>query len=284
MNNCRFYLVIILFLISVINLFSQNGWNGKIEDDNGIPIIVNSDKPIHANPTIKLHKQWEVGGEDPGFIFNNITAIDVDDSSRVYVTDVLEKNVKVFSSSGVLLFTFGRQGQGPGEFQSPRCLTILPTKKILIIDTGGGLYPRFKIFNVDGKYMDGFTVELRDSESSKDFDENSMEYLSSLNMIWYSELYSENSLLLSTTSTEKMKFQVNSLWIYDLSKRFGKEIIKIKEDDPRYSNQRQHNDRVFLFRNTQWCHDNNGTIYFLEDKYEYTIKLYEGKGRFNENY
>ncbi len=277
MNSCRFYLVIILFLISVINLFSQNGWNGKIEDYNGIPLIVNSDKPIYVNPTIKLNKQWEVGGEYPGFIFNNITAIDVDDSSRVYVTDVLEKNVKVFSSSGVLLFTFGRQGQGPGEFQSPRCLTILPNNLVLVIDIGGGsIIPFFKFFSIKGDYIEGYRDNLVKNEFGSNHKIIDRTEILAMPRIYYSQLFNDNSLILYTENRINLKYKANSLWMYDFKAHYAKRIIHRKRIYPEFSGKKSLNDKMFI--NTQWCNDKNGNIYFIDDIYNYKIDVYDSNG------
>ena len=259
MNIQKFISELIIILSLATNLISQNNWNGEIKSINGIFNIMNTDKPIYKIPKLKLKKEWGVGGEDPGFIFNNITAIDIDNDGRIYVTDVLEKNVKIFSSSGVHLFTFGRRGQGPGEFQSPRCLTILPNKQILIIDTGGSLFPRFKIFDYKGNYIGEFEVELQTNNNLKNVYKNSLEYLSTLNMISYSNFLNENNLILFTRSTEEMKFDVNSLWKFDYKKKKGSKIISIRKENPRYSNKIHHNDRDYL--NTQWCLDNKKNIY-----------------------
>jgi hypothetical protein len=268
------WLIFVLFLVT--NVLSQNNWNGEIKIINRIPHILNQERPIYTKPTVILKKEWELGGEDPGFIFNNITAIDVDNDGRIYITDVLEKNVKVFSILGTHLFTFGRHGQGPGEFQIPRCINILPDNKILSIDIGGTLFPRFKFFDFKGNYIDEFEVELQDSNISKNVDRNSMVYLSTLKMITYSKLLNENNLILFTRSTEKMKYDVHSLWKLDYKHKNDLKILSVKKENPRYSNVVNHNDRDYL--NTQWCLDNMKNIYLTDDIYEYNIKQYDIKG------
>jgi len=275
-NNYRiFYLIFIFDLISYKTTFSQEDWHGEIINQNGILHIVNAEEPIYKLPNIFIEKVWETGGEDPGFIFNNITAIDIDKKGRVYVADVLEKNIKVFSPSGEYLFTFGRQGQGPGEYQIPKCLTLLPNQQILVIDVGGGLFARFKFFDCEGNYINEFMVELKNSINLKD-DENSRAYLLSLGMISFSKLFSENRLLLIKDSIEEMKYQVHSLWIFVLDKRQGIKIIENKKIDPQFTNQLNQSDRDFL--DTQWCHDNKGNIYFIKDIFDYTIDVYDKQG------
>src|SRR4030067_3777001 len=50
------------------------------------------------------------------------------DDSRLFVLDMEEDDIKVFSKSGVFEYLIGRKGQGPGEFHLPSGLDILAGK------------------------------------------------------------------------------------------------------------------------------------------------------------
>lgn len=48
-----------------------------------------------------------------------ISGLAIDAAGRVYVADMQEPRILVFSSDGKLISTIGRKGQGPGEFTAP---------------------------------------------------------------------------------------------------------------------------------------------------------------------
>jgi hypothetical protein len=45
-------------------------------------------------------------------------------------------DIRVFSSTGQLIRTVGREGEGPGEFKSPAGFTLLPNGHLLVYDSG----------------------------------------------------------------------------------------------------------------------------------------------------
>lgn len=65
-------------------------------------------------------------------------AIDValDDESRIYVLDRFNQAVKIFGSDGAYLGSFGRAGQGPGEFGAPTALEAMSDGRLAISDLG----------------------------------------------------------------------------------------------------------------------------------------------------
>ncbi len=269
-------LIMFFFSMSFIG-FPQTEWNGKIKKINDVTHVSNPDKPIYSIPNLKLEKVWQVGGEDPGFIMNVISCIDVDDRGRLYVSDVSEKNIKVFSSEGELLFTFGRQGQGPGEFKSPQAVSILPNMQLLVIDPRI-VYPlnKFSLFNYNGSFIDAFNLDLKFNEYSEAIDVENRESLLSRHKIDICNLFSKNSLILFTYSTQNMKYQVKSLWIFSINNREANNIITLKKLSPRLTFIEKQNDRMFL--NCQWCNDKNSNIYLLEDTYDYKINLFDSSG------
>lgn len=70
---------------------------------------------------------------------------------KYYVLDSKSYNVNVFSASGRPIRTFGRQGEGPGEFSRPTELSVNgnrvvvgePNRRISIFDTTGAFQRRF---------------------------------------------------------------------------------------------------------------------------------------------
>ena len=250
--------VTLIFLTS--NSYSQNEWMGKNKDINNISVILNPDQPIYVNSKMTLEKEWEIGGEDPGFIFNNIIASDVDENGSVYVLDILEDDIKVFSKEGTHLFTFGQKGQGPGEFLRPHCLVLLPDNRILIIDIGSGT-SKFNIFNYKGNYIDTFLTTFIGNVNLGEEDR-----------IYFCKYFSNGRIILYTQCREEMKYTVQSLWLLHLNKQKAERIFKTCKVDPRYIGQTKQNDRQYL--NIQWCHDKSGNLYIIKDRYNYEIEVY----------
>jgi len=272
----KFWIVVTLLFSKSFPVFTQMNWSGEIKKVNGTNHITNLDEPIYYSPKLKLKKVWQIGGEYPGFIMNTISSIDIDETDRIYVTDTSEKNVKVFSPTGEHLFTFGRQGQGPGEFRAPRCLTILKNN-VLVIDPLI-TYPmnRFILFDFKGNYINSYNLDLKNTSYSKDIDLNNRESLLSRHKIQFSKLFFKNCILLFTYSTIDMKYKENSLWIYRLKTRERTKIITKKKIDPRLINLEKQNERMFI--DTQWCFNKNGNIYYIEDFFYYKIEVFDSSG------
>ncbi|MBN2408483.1 MAG: 6-bladed beta-propeller [Candidatus Aminicenantes bacterium] len=78
------------------------------------------------------------------------------DGAGLFVLDMDDNSVKVFSREGVFLTMFGRKGQGPGEFHRPSGLDILG-EHLYVADAGNR---RIQILDRKGGYRGGFKVPL----------------------------------------------------------------------------------------------------------------------------
>lgn len=92
--------------------------------------------------------------------FVKITGLCCDDKDNLYVADIGLCNIIKFSSNGEYLATFGREGQGPGEFLCGNryCrlkVTFGGDRRIYVIDTGNS---RLHIFNPDGSFIEHFPL------------------------------------------------------------------------------------------------------------------------------
>lgn len=115
----------------------------------GTRVIEYAAVPIEARAQrIELVEELVVGGreDDPDRAFYGPSAIGVDARGRIYVVDRRNHRVQVFDAEGEFLRSFGRQGQGPGEFSSPTW--IATTGSLLtIVDRS-----RLSVWNVDGTH------------------------------------------------------------------------------------------------------------------------------------
>jgi hypothetical protein len=85
--------------------------------------------------------------------------IAVSKNGNIYVLDSKDCKIKCFSPQGKFLFSFGREGEGPGEFSpDASTLKILKDGNIYLIDNG---LRRITIFSLDGKYIKSFITKER---------------------------------------------------------------------------------------------------------------------------
>ena len=69
------------------------------------------------------------------------------------VSDSDEHCIKVFNREGHFQYKFGKQGQGDGEFNNPRFLSMTQSKHLLVCDQGNN---RIQVFELDGKFVGKF--------------------------------------------------------------------------------------------------------------------------------
>jgi hypothetical protein len=81
-----------------------------------------------------------------GVPFGSISGLAIDSAHRVYVVDELLHRVQVLMPDGSLLTSFGRSGDGPGEFRGPCCAGLAPS---------GSLW----VLSPDAQRMDGFVLD-----------------------------------------------------------------------------------------------------------------------------
>lgn len=77
----------------------------------------------------------ELEGAD-AYLFGRIGSLAVDNDRNVYVFDTQANHVRVFDATGTYLSTFGREGEGPGEFARAETIALLPDGRLLVRDPG----------------------------------------------------------------------------------------------------------------------------------------------------
>ena len=69
------------------------------------------------------------------------------------VSDSSEHCIKVFNREGHFQYKFGKKGEGDGEFNNPRFLSVTQSKHLLVCDQGNR---RIQVFELDGKFVGKF--------------------------------------------------------------------------------------------------------------------------------
>ncbi len=149
-------LLAVLCSLSVICSCRGGGsnWGGTIETRDGIRIVKNPVDPLYEKPPVSLEEDLAIGADGEkgdGLFFRTVltsNSLDVDRSGNIYILDTEGCTIAVVDSQGRYIRNIGRNGQGPGEFQYPMCLKVLPDDKIAVYD-GSNL--RMSFFEFSGR-------------------------------------------------------------------------------------------------------------------------------------
>jgi len=105
-----------------------------------------------AKLSIKLEKKFSLKG-DGNTNFYEPGGIAVDKDGNIYVADSGNERIVIFNSKGEFIKSFGRKGQGPGEFLSPWQIAIY-NNELYVYDWGRNIQK----FHLDGQYISGFSL------------------------------------------------------------------------------------------------------------------------------
>jgi hypothetical protein len=141
--------VLFSFLTACTSVREKEGWEGTIEEVDGVEVIHNPAEPLHGELALELEEDLVIGGdvEDENFNFMRIAALEVDDEGNLYVLDFRQCRIQVFNKDGDYLQTIGRKGEGPGEFQRPSRMYLSPDGKLYVIE-----FRKIHLFDREGTY------------------------------------------------------------------------------------------------------------------------------------
>ena len=100
-------------------------------------VIRKVDKPLHAG-TATLTPELSIGlieGAEE-YLFGDVSELAVGPDGSIYVFDRQVPALRKYDARGKFVRTFGRKGQGPGEYLSGGGLVVLPDGRVLLWDTG----------------------------------------------------------------------------------------------------------------------------------------------------
>jgi hypothetical protein len=129
-------------------------WKGSIEKANGVTLIKNPNQGLwdsKENAGVKLIQERHIGEPDgpDELLFDFVADVTVNSQGDVYIADRKLNEIRKFSKEGKYLLTIGRQGQGPGEFQSIRTLGTNIHGDLMAFD---GRLGRISVFSEDGEH------------------------------------------------------------------------------------------------------------------------------------
>ncbi len=139
------------------------------------------------------------------------TGVRVAPNGNIYVSDWGENLIFVFSPDGELLFTFGGEGNGPGEFGgfSPESFAINQKGDVFVLDenetdAGESLY-RIQVFNAEGVYQREFPLANNPEIEGMDFGPDENLYM----VDWFGDVilkYAPDGALLDALGAEALDF------------------------------------------------------------------------------
>lgn len=125
--------IALLTWLTVLLLVPAIARAGEVTLVDGIPHILNSDRPPQGVQTLELEELWRVGGEDDDVFFGLIGKVCCDEQGNIYILDSQVCQVYVYAPDGRLLRTLFGEGDGPGEIRRPRNLALLGDGSVGVI-------------------------------------------------------------------------------------------------------------------------------------------------------
>ncbi|XP_022794155.1 E3 ubiquitin-protein ligase TRIM71-like [Stylophora pistillata] len=123
----------------------------SVENDGNI-IIADSNNKLIKIFSPKGHYLNKFGGE--GSLTDPVHCIQYE--KYLIVSDNNEYCIKVFDRNGNFLYRFGKKGEGDGEFNNPRCLTVNKAGHLMVCDIFNN---RIQVFDLSGKFITKFGSE-----------------------------------------------------------------------------------------------------------------------------
>lgn len=205
---------------------------------------------IEERPYAELKKELVIGEStnESNYIFAGIRSVQVDDLSNIYVLDRKDHKIHVFDKSGHSIVTYGKEGQGPGELQSPLKI-FLNDEYLNVFDFGN---KRISVYSLSGKF-------IRDK------------YLGKLGNLFVPEAIAGKSIYGNTIEMRADGSQILKLVKYNSDANELLEISREKKDDlyPKYNPLsdtyilRTRKDSTFV-----WCYTRNYEIVIMSPEAE----------------
>jgi hypothetical protein len=123
-------------------------------------VVISNPKAPASNMRIVFKEELSIGEVegDENYMFGNSIVFNTDDEGNFYVLDYDSKRILKYDPKGTHLLTFGREGQGPGEFQNPSVPRFDHEGNLYIFDARN---QRISFFDSDCNYLRQLTSKER---------------------------------------------------------------------------------------------------------------------------
>ncbi len=145
-------------------------------------LIVATTPPIDPGPSIFLPERDLTIGAPEGpeeYVLMRPTSVSADAGGNIHISDQSDGEVRIYDRNGRHLRSFGRRGDGPGEFNS-NYWGWFRVREV----SGGRLtvedLPRLRVFDSNGIYLSTFDLMLAQSRDDR-------QYTSTIGIDWFPE-------------------------------------------------------------------------------------------------
>jgi hypothetical protein len=144
------WIAIAFILIMGWGCKGRSAWKGSAEIVDGVQIIRNPKMPMYPEGALELQEDLTIGAAEGAdeYMFISLRGLFVDDQGSIFTLDQRKPQTDVFDSDGRHVRSFGRRGQGPGEFQTPFFIALSPPGEILVGDMR-----RLSFFDCSGGFL-----------------------------------------------------------------------------------------------------------------------------------
>ncbi|MBN2408894.1 MAG: NHL repeat-containing protein [Candidatus Aminicenantes bacterium] len=160
MSRLAKYFILGLAMVFVTGL---SAYSQKVEQVDGVRVVHNSKKGIWGDqPKVGIEPVRTIGEietNDENVAFNLPSDVALDKDGNIYILDSGNHRVQKFSADGKYLATFGRKGQGPGEFVYPESIDIDDAGYIYVSDPRN---QRIQVLTPEGK--EARTIKMIDEQ------------------------------------------------------------------------------------------------------------------------
>ncbi len=127
---------------------TEPSWQATV-DTVGDTIVVHTTGGSVWGDTMGLTPELTIGVLDGAdeYMFGNIQAFALGPAGNVYVLDRQVPVLREYDATGTYVRDIGREGGGPGEYERPASLAILPDGRMLVRDPGNG---RINVYDAEG--------------------------------------------------------------------------------------------------------------------------------------
>lgn len=146
----KYIIFLMIILLSISCSQKKAGWEGTVEEVNGITVVHNPKEPLYKPDDFSLEEEVSIGeveGQEE-YMFQTIFSLAVSEKGDIYVLDYKANHIKMYDMDGKYIKTIGRSGRGPGEFQVPRYMACTEQDQIMVGDIN-----RISYFSLDGEFL-----------------------------------------------------------------------------------------------------------------------------------
>jgi hypothetical protein len=161
-------------LLIIVCLFSMCGPKQEEVErtiENGVEVVINHREPYQVGraSSLSLEEVFKIDTENKATLdlgIPDIFGFEVNSAGEIFILRNVtgEGNfVYKFDSSGKFVKSFGRQGEGPGEFQNPHHISMDDNDNLLIVDLGP---QKLLKYTSDGVFIDDHRMSGEDARIS----------------------------------------------------------------------------------------------------------------------